>query len=289
MYFPSEVTSQLRLCLRSFFNCFYRGLKTSMQMSARNCLIPLHVFIFSSAFCQQADLKFKHLSSRDGLSQDHVNAIFKDHKGFMWFATDEGLNRYDGYNFSSYKHDPENINTISNSFVYDIAEDSQHNLWIATASGLDKLDRKKDRFIHYKPKGKSLFVKDIFLDGNKRMWIGTTQGLYFFDPTEGTFTGRPNTGTGHEINNDFIYNIVESDGELWIVTKYGVNRFNPENAKYITYVHQPGSRNSIGSNWTKRVFRDLHGDIWVGTQGGGISRFNREDNSFTTFTHDPAD
>ena len=97
----------------------------------------------------------------------------------MWFATDEGLNRYDGYHFLAYKNDPENNSTISNSFVYDIVEDTQQNLWLATASGLDKFDRKKERFIHYNPEGKKSYIKDIFVDSKKRMWM-VQQKAYIF-------------------------------------------------------------------------------------------------------------
>ncbi len=248
------------------------------------------LLILQSALCQKATLNFRHLSSRDGLSQDHVSAIFKDHKGFMWFATDEGLNRYDGYRFSAYKHDPENSSTISNSFVYDILEDAQHNLWIATASGLNKFDRKKDRFIHYNPEGKKVFIRDIFIDSKKRMWIGSTEGLYLFDAVKETFKAYPNAGRANAVNNNFIYSIAESDeGELWIATKDGLNRFNTENEGFTTYAHEPGNKKSIGTNWIKSVYRDLRGNMWAGTQGGGIARFNGSDNSFINFRHDPSD
>ena len=100
---------------------------------------------------QKYDLKFSHLTTTDGLSQSHVSAIFKDHKGFMWFATDEGLNKYDGYTFTVYKNNPADSSTISNNYVYDMVEDDHLNLWVATASGLDRYNREKALFIHYNP------------------------------------------------------------------------------------------------------------------------------------------
>lgn len=252
-------------------------------------MVVFLVLIVHAAFCQPGDFKFRHLSSRDGLSQDHVNAIFKDHKGFMWFATDEGLNRYDGYNFSAYKHNPEDKSSISNSFVYDIVEDASYNLWIATANGLDKFDRKKDRFTHYNPDGKNVFVKDIFLDSKKRMWIGTTEGLYLFNAMKGTFKPYLSVGHTNALSNNDIHCIAEDiDGKLWVATLGGLNHFNPENAKFTTYVHEPGNKKSIGSNRIRSVYRDVRGNMWVGTQGGGIARFNRSDNSFINFQHDPS-
>src|SRR5688572_13836928 len=89
------------------------------------------------AFSQNNAPKFKRLSTDEGLSQGHVNAIYKDQKGFMWFATDEGLNKYDGYRFTAYKHDPQNTASISNNYVFDMLEDKAGNFWVATASGLD--------------------------------------------------------------------------------------------------------------------------------------------------------
>lgn len=253
-------------------------------------LILFLVLILPSAFAQHADLKFKHLSSRDGLSQDHVNAIFKDHKGFMWFATDEGLNRYDGYYFSAYKHDSENVGTISNSFVYDVIEDPHHNLWIATASGLDKLDRKKDQFIHYNPESKKLFIKDIFLDSKKRMWIGSTEGLYLFNAEKGTFTAYRSAGHTNDLSNNDIHCLTEDEeGKLWIATRHGLNVFDPENERFTTYVHEPGNNKSIGNSRIKGVYRDSRNNMWVGTQGGGIARFDRSDNSYINFKHDPSD
>lgn len=289
MYFSGEAISGLRPCLLSCCHSCYRWLGRSMQLRLAQGLLLFLLLILQSAFCQHADPKFRRLSSRDGLSQDHVSAILKDYKGFMWFATDEGLNRYDGYRFATYKHDPKNINTICNSFVYDIAEDSQHNLWIATASGLDKLDRKQDRFIHYNPEGKILIVRDIYLDSKERMWIGTTEGLFLFNTVDGTFKNYPNAGTGKDLGNNFIHEIVEDDNDLWIATNHGVNLFNPKTLKYTTYFHQPGSRTTVGSNIIKCVFKDLHGNMWVGTQGGGISRFNRREGTFTTFKNNPHD
>ena len=208
----------------------------------------------------------------------------------MWFATDEGLNRYDGYRFSTYKHDPANSKTIGNNFVYDIAEDANKNLWVATAGGLDKLDREQDLFIHYNPNGETLFIRDIFIDSKQRIWIGTPQGLFLFNPEKGTFKVYRNLGTGKDPNNNSIFKIIEHKSNLWVATNYGVNVFNPEKETFITtYLYQPLDPSSINSNQIKTVFRDSHERIWVGTQGGGISKLDESTNSFVTFRHNPLD
>ncbi|MEO7991302.1 MAG: two-component regulator propeller domain-containing protein [Chryseolinea sp.] len=252
----------------------------------------LLVAISAPAFTQQKqDVKFKHLSSKDGLSQNHVNAIIKDHKGFMWFATDDGLNKYNGYSFNVYKHDPQIVTSISNNSVYDVLEDEDSYLWVGTASGLDQFNRPKDIFIHHTPAGGTIFINDILLDHKKRMWLATTTGLYLFNKINGIFKHYPYSEKGlNPLNCNFIFKITEDDeGDLWIATKDGLNRFNPENKKFTRYVNNPANNRSIGTNWIKAVYNDRKGNVWVGTMGSGIAMFNRSDNSFTNFKHDPND
>jgi ligand-binding sensor domain-containing protein len=87
------------------------------------------------AQAQEKNIRFDRLSSDHGLSQADVYAVHQDHHGFMWFGTQDGLNRFDGYEFTHYRHDPFNAESISNSFVYSILEDGERDLWIGTMGG----------------------------------------------------------------------------------------------------------------------------------------------------------
>ncbi len=242
------------------------------------------------AIGQEQDIVFKYLNTRNGLSQDHVNAIFKDHKGFMWFATDDGLNKYDGYQFTVYKHNTERASSLSNNYVYDMLEDDAHNLWVATASGLDKLDREKDSFSHFQPDGKPIYVRDILIDKKRRMWLGTSDGLYLFNFTNEKFTRYHHIENEESsLSHNYVYSLAEDvSGELWIGTTEGLNRFNPETGRSIRYQNDPLNNKSIASNWIKAVYRDSRQNIWIGTLGGGVSRFNARENSFTNLKHDPS-
>ncbi|MBK8226419.1 MAG: hypothetical protein IPK70_04520 [Flavobacteriales bacterium] len=93
-------------------------------------------------------LQFRHRSIKDGLSQGMVNWIMQDNYGFMWFATKDGLNRYDGYTFTVYRHDPSDSTTVRNSYTNVLLEDSKGRLWVGTSSGLDLFDRQREEFIH---------------------------------------------------------------------------------------------------------------------------------------------
>ena len=94
---------------------------------------------------------FERFSIEHGLSQNSINFIYQDKKGFLWFGTQDGLNRYDGYEFKVYRYDQDNPDSISASYAKCIYEDSKGTLWIGTdGGGLQKYDAEKDRFEHYR-------------------------------------------------------------------------------------------------------------------------------------------
>ena len=231
---------------------------------------------------------FRHISTNEGLSQGHISAILKDKEGFMWFATDEGLNKYDGYRFTVYKHSLEDSLSLIDNYLYDILEDNTGTLWVATTSGLDRFNREKDNFSHFFSHHRQVTVKDIFQDSKHRIWLGTTTGLYLINPVDGSFKiFRHRTKDKNSLSDDFIFRIEEDKhGKLWVGTKNGLNRFDPETNTFTTYFNEPGNPKSIGSSWIKAVYRDRNKDLWVGTLGGGISKYNELSNSFTTFKYD---
>src|SRR5215831_15819439 len=105
--------------------------------------------LISNAWSQNQDIVFRHITSAQGLSQNHVYAILRDHEGFMWFGTQDGLNKYDGYKITIYKNDARDPGSISNDYINSIFEDREGNLWIGTHDGLNLFDRNNNKFIHY--------------------------------------------------------------------------------------------------------------------------------------------
>jgi signal transduction histidine kinase/ligand-binding sensor domain-containing protein len=256
-------------------------------MKNRHTIILFFMQAFSIlSFSQTGNPKFIHLTTVDGLSQGKINAILKDHEGFMWFATNEGLNKYDGYTFTAYKRDEENPASISNNIVYDVAEYDAENLWVATGTGLDKFNRYKNEFIHYKPdKG---VVKNIFQDSRKRIWVATSDGLYVLNQANGTFQGYHHiSGDSNSLSDNEVYNITGDDfGDLWIATKNGLNRFNPLSQRFYCYKNDPRNCSSIAADWIRTVYKDSKGNIWAGTLGSGIALYERSKNSFINYRHD---
>src|SRR6201987_5884337 len=125
------------------------------------------------------DLKFTHLTTNNGLSQAYVTAILQDRRGFMWFATRDGLNRYDGNAFLVYKSDPSDPHSLSSNFIQSLMEDDHGNLWLATNTGADKFDPATERFTCYlrDPKNPTsmggALVKSIAQDSSGPVWLGS--------------------------------------------------------------------------------------------------------------------
>ena len=144
---------------------------------------------------QTTNIRFDRLGTENGLSQSHVKCILQDSRGFMWFGTRDGLNKYDGYRFTIYKPDTSK-NTISNGYIWDIVEDKKGNIWIATmGGGLNKYDYKANRFTHFKNQPGNLntissnLVSSLATDRNGNIWIGTEDaGACTYNESTGKFT-----------------------------------------------------------------------------------------------------
>jgi ligand-binding sensor domain-containing protein len=238
-------------------------------------LFILSVWVGPTSYAQVNSKKFYCLNSNNGLSQNHVNAIIKDSRGFMWFATDDGLNRFDGYQFTVYKNIPSQKGSLSNNIVYDVLEDKSGKLWVATQNGLNLLDREKTRLPIFL-KTAERFSSNVYWRTQRRDygWAPPRDLLWFYlvDRPNGsrtrteatacqqiTFTGLRRTRTGR----------------LWIATAKGLNCLDPEkNTFSVFYASLLG--NTVAGNQIKSVFCDSRGNIWVGTQGNGVSHYNPE-------------
>jgi ligand-binding sensor domain-containing protein len=115
--------------------------------------LVLLLLLCGGAKAQYNTASFDHLSVEDGLSQSEVRSIYQDRKGFIWFGTVDGLNKYDGYSFQHFKHDPFDTTSLSNNEVVSICEDRNGNLWVGTVSGLSRLDQATGPLLPLQPTG----------------------------------------------------------------------------------------------------------------------------------------
>ncbi len=245
-------------------------------------------------------LRFERISLEQGLSQSTVFCMLQDSQGYMWFGTEDGLNKYDGYIFTVYKHDPEDSNSLSGNRIQTILEDDSGTLWIGTSDdGLDRYDRKLDQFTHYRndPDDPSSLSDDditaIYQDQDGVLWIGTGGGgLDKFDQENERFVhyqhnpDDPNSSSSNAVS--AIYK--DRDGVLWVGTEDGgLNGLDSENERWRRYVNDPGDPHSLSHNTITAISEDQSGVLWVGTGGGGLERFDQENERFIHYQHDPDD
>jgi len=262
------------------------------------CLVTLACLNVPSAVQAQAPtLRFETLSLEDGLSQSVVLAILQDRQGFMWFGTEDGLNRYDGHQFAIFKHDPEDPTTLSDDYVSTIYEDRSGELWIGTRSGLDRLDRANRTFIRHRPgpedpQGlRGRWVTAIHEDREGTLWVGTDGGLSRLDRETGAFTHYQHDASDPTtLSDDLVAAIYEDrDGELWVGTHGGLDRFLRSTATFAHYRHDPGDPHSLSGNRVSAILEDRQGVLRVATEDGGLDRLDRSSGTFTPHQHAPDD
>ncbi|SEJ21400.1 Signal transduction histidine kinase [Dyadobacter sp. SG02] len=248
-------------------------------------VVLLYILCFQYVLAQEFAPRFRRLTTDHGLSQSHVSAILKGRRGFMWFATEDGLNRYDGYKYTHYKHDPANPASIHDSFVLSLLEDELGKLWVGTSTGLDRYNRETDSFTHYPHPRRSLAINTIFRDSHNRLWLGTDQGLYLFDRSRGTYQLYRYAGTEAGTGSRFVTSITEGKGYvLWVGTEKGLFKLDVESG--ILSAYEP---RILKSGWIKALYYDRSDNLWVGTHGGGVYKLDPAENIVRRFTHNPKD
>lgn len=194
---------------------------------------------------QDNEIRFENISLQQGLSQSVVECIVQDYIGFMWFGTQDGLNKFDGYKFTIYKNDQDDSGSVSNNFIRCLFEDSRKNLWIGTGNGLSRYNRVKDEFINYK-----------------------------HDPKD----------AGSLSNNDIRAINEDSDGDLWIGTYGGgLEKYNFEKDTFEHNKVEVRDTDFKRSNRVNCIFEDSRKQLWIGTWGGGVFLFEKKKNQFIPF------
>ena len=220
---------------------------------------------------------FNVLSRDEGLSQVTVNDIFQDSRGFVWFATENGLNRYDGRTLLQFHADPADQSTIAHDFVWSIAEDGHGDLWMATeGGGLVQWQRATETFKNIVVPGEDLdprkrFARQVMIDHIGSLWVGTRgAGLLRFDE-QGQFTHRYPLGNEQQspAEDDVIYALLEvSAGTLLVGATSGLYTFTVETG---TFERFPWSYSDVST-----LYLDRTGILWIGTLEQGLVRHNLE-------------
>jgi len=240
-------------------------------------------------------MRFEHITLNDGLSQSNVLSILQDSRGQMWFGTENGLNRYDGYKFEQYRRQRGNPDAMRSDFIFDVAEDAEGNLWIATnGGGLAMLDIQSGQFTNYQHDGNnaasigSNIVRRVLVADDGSIWAGTREaGLSRLDRKSGVFSHyRLISATGA----DSIFALMQdSTGAIWAGGDHGLSRINYKTGNVTTYANIENDETSLSAHSIRAAFEDRKGQLWVGTFGGGLHRFDAATGTFARFEHDASD
>lgn len=199
--------------------------------------VTLLPFLFGSVVLAAENIRFNQRSVEDGLSQVAVQGIVQDQQGFIWMGTQQGLNRFDGYDFVNFYHDSADPTSLSDDFIWALHADAAGSIWVGTnRGGLNRLDPQTGKFQHYRHDPQDpdsiggISVRTIVSDAQGRIWAGTDGG--------------------------------------------GVSRLDIERGTFTRFTHNADDDNSLSSNRVKALHVDGSGFIWVGTDGGGLNRID---------------
>lgn len=243
----------------ALFRSFQNSFKNQFFKALFAGFLLLH---FIAAEAQQTSIPFTHLSSVDGLSQNSINCILKDRYGYMWFGTQDGLNRYDGYRFVVYRHKLKDSASLPSNDITALCEDGAGNLWIGTNNGgLSQYNRKNNSFNNFKTTA-SESVTALYEDKQNKLWIGTAKGLFYFNRKKASIEQHSATTAG-------VRSIAEdSKGNLWIATEKGLKMMAATTGHISSFIHNDADSTSISHNTVTAVLEDAKGNIYIGTKKG---------------------
>ncbi len=262
-------------------------------------LVVIKIFFATSTLVAQSSIRFNHLNVKQGLSQGSVTCILQDKKGFIWFGTQDGLNRYDGYSFKVFKNKPSDSTSLSDNFIISIYEDKTGYLYIETQSGkFHKFNPKMESFRIVKKENVNLFgakfssVLPTLLESSGIKWVGSSKGLGLTKTdtrTGKSITYKHNAADPYSLSDNKVYSVFrDRSGNLWVGTFNGLDRLDELSGKFYHYRNNPNDPNSLPDNWIWPIFEDSKGNLLIGTVRGGLSIFNPKANTFQNFKNDPS-
>ncbi|MFN8254909.1 MAG: two-component regulator propeller domain-containing protein [Bacteroidales bacterium] len=261
----------------------------------------LMFFNFYSGYSQDHSYYFNLYTIENGLSQSSITTIAQDNKGFIWLGTQSGLNRFDGYKFKNWFHEPGDSNSLTSGFINHIATDKQNNIWIGTTIGLNCFDSKVNQFYSFGNliKNKNLsneLINYIFVDNENYLWVGTKNGLNRsvsaldklkpgFEDLR--FTGFFKSKSPESISNNEITCIyADKKTNIWVGTKYGLNKYSKKTGKFEQYYFGQFQQGQNGANEINDIEQINDSVFWVATEAG-LFELNINSKSYSNFETKP--
>lgn len=282
----------------------------------------LFAILLFCSFCttaQNLNLRFNHLNVTTGLSASDVRSVTQDSKGFIWIATGNGLNKYDGYSYTIYKHNPNNSNSLIDNDVQEVFEDSEGNLWIGTGTGVCMYQKDKNIFVAH-PEVEGLRVFNFIEDKNKTLYLSMGADVYIYNRKSKSFSVLKSFPSNSQIQSIYI----DSSNSFWVITPSKVYTldvnarsykeqkqiklsniqeltqdhsgeiwFAAEGGLYI-YNHQskvlkPYEKNNLLKKTIVTLFEDNQHQIWAGSINDGLYILNKNGDKFYHYLNQPGD
>lgn len=234
---------------------------------ATAALLPLHLFAE-----QDYHVRFEAVKTRAGVTLGYIDAILQDSRGFIWLGGENGLVRYDGYQFRVFRNHPDAPDSLSNNTVWSLAEDARGDLWIATEGGVNRYNRATDNFTRFQhdPNDPSSLshdtVRAVRVNRDGKILVGTFgSGAGLLEPDSGRFTPlQPDYATPN------VWSVQQDlAGKYWLGTEgAGASSYDPISRTFTHYYSQAPQGQRIASDTVRAIAQDRAGDIWLGTDAG---------------------
>ena len=219
------------------------------------------------SYAQSKNLIFNNINIEQGISQSTIEDIFQDSEGYIWLGTNDGLNRYNGYEFKIYNYE-EYQNSISHNGITDITEDKYGNIWVNTVSGVNKINKKTEKISNYTEingKIKEDSTTEIIVTKDNNILVGTYEGLNIYNAKEDRFDIILEQKDG--ILSSCIYSIDEDiNGNIWIGTELGLNKLSKDFKVLETYTSESEIYNIFCD--------DENGFVWAGSDSSGLLKID---------------
>ncbi len=250
------------------------------------------------SFGQSNSIEFDHYSTDDGLSNSYVTAILQDSRGFMWFGTGNGLNRFDGISFKTYSFDPNDSTSIPGTWITSLNEDSRGNIWITTSYGLCLFSREKDNFSRKAIAVDGEIVDDTylitsFIDSHDLLWISSATGAYRVEIADEEARANRilnakcfllDEDDVSDVYKNNIFSFIEDQhGEIWAASN-SKNLFHFDNQKGLFVAHpidHPEAHNF--SNNRKKILESSDGEFFISIEQNGLMEWDRITDQYTLF------
>jgi len=240
----------------------------------------------------QVQFKFRYFTVDEGIIHNNMRGVSQDSSGCIWFVTMDGLNKYNGSEYQTYRHNPEDSTTVLSNDVRYSFTDSKKNVWIGTAKGLNIYNSEFNnfkKFTHPDLKNELGIIADIAEDGNSVLWIGSSIGLVSYNLNTNKLKLHPiNKYVGKKPDADLVERLIaDNTNKIWLsFNNNGICIYDPESCVFRFFVNEPGNLKSLSDNNIERIYQDNNHNIWVGTYNGGLNKFNPVDSSFTRIVID---